>query len=84
MCVSKTSRWILRQMDLLRNLDEVHYGCSTDMLMHMDSVNSCCYCLLWMPQQMDMLLHMDIVNIIVIVIIILVIFVILVILVVMV
>ena len=37
-----------------------------DLLMHMDTVDSYCYCLLWMPQQMDMLLHMEIVNIIVI------------------
>ena len=41
-----------------------------DMLIHRDTVESCCYCSLWMPQQMDLLLHMDIVNIIVIVIVI--------------
>ena len=40
-----------------------------DLLMQMDTVISHCYCLLWMPQQTDMLLHMDMVNIIVIVII---------------
>ena len=56
-------------------------GQQTELLRHMDAVDSYC-CLLWMPQQMDMLLHMDIVNIIVIIVI-LVIFVILVILVVM-
>ena len=39
-----------------------------NLLMDMDTGNSCYYCSLWMPQQMDMLLHMDIVNIIVIVI----------------
>ena len=41
-----------------------------DMLMHSDTVESCCYCSPWMPQQMDLLLHTDIVNIIVILIVI--------------
>ena len=107
-----TSRWIPKQMDLLRNLDDVHYGCPADgiadahwlcyclcyhslwmpsrqtcwctwtllllvllfvmdamqmdLLMCIDTVDSYCYCVLWMSQQMDMFLHMDIVNIIVI------------------
>ena len=39
-----------------------------DLLMQMDTVNSC-YCLLWLLQQMEVLLHMDIVNIIVIIVI---------------
>ena len=26
-----------------------------DMLKHSDTVESCCYCLLWMPEQMDLL-----------------------------
>ena len=91
----KTSRWIPRQKDLLRNMDDVFcllwmfsrqaHWCTqtllllvllfamdaqqTDLLMHMGTVNSCFYCLLWMPQQTDMLLHKDIVNIIAIVII---------------
>ena len=38
------------------------------MQMHSDFVNYC-YCLLWMLQQMNLLLHTDIVNIVVIVII---------------
>ena len=39
-----------------------------DMLKQSHSVESCCYCPLWMPQQTDLLLHIHIVNIIVIVI----------------
>ena len=94
MHLNKPSRWILRQMDLLRNLDDVLVwmlyrwtcGCTwtlltllllftidaqkMDMLMHSDTVESCCYCSLWMPQEMDLLFHMNIVNIIVTVIVI--------------
>ena len=58
-------RWILRQMDLLRNLNGVL--CLLLMLqqmdlLHMDIVKIVKVCLLWMSQQMD-LLHIDIVMI---------------------
>ena len=55
-----------QQMDVLMHTGYVTCYCS--LWMHMDTVNNYCCCLLWMPQQTDMLLHMDIVNIIVIVI----------------
>ena len=50
--------WVLFTMDAQQK----------DLLMHMDTLDSCCYCLLWMPQQMNLLLHTDIVNTTVIVI----------------
>ena len=42
MHLNKTSRWKLRQTDLLRNLDDVSAmdAQQTDMLVHTDTVNS--------------------------------------------
>ena len=58
--------WTLLTLLLLITMDAQQL----DMLMHSDTVESCFYCSLWMPQQMGLSLHMDIVNIIVIVIVI--------------
>ena len=88
MHLNNPSRWILWQMYLLRNLDDMSVwmlyiwtsACTqtlltplllftindqeTDMLMHIDTGESCCYCSLWMPQHIDLLLHTGIVNIV--------------------